>query len=153
MISAGVKTHGKSKSKIYDVYLKMIDRCYKETDKGFINYGGRGIKVCDRWLESFENFLEDMGEPPEKHSIDRENNNLGYSKENCRWVDRTTQNANRRKLVGSRKTTSAHPGVHKSGKGWRTTIYRYGKVVYDKYAKTEEQAIQNYLNNIEEYRL
>lgn len=148
MISDAVKTHGKSKSKLYDVYIKMVERCSNTFDKGYQNYGGRGITVCDSWKESFENFYKDMGQPLSNQSLDRRDNDLGYSKENCRWVDRTIQNANRRKLNSTRKTTSECRCVHKAGDGWRTTIYRYGKVVYDKYSKTEEAAIRNYEENI-----
>lgn len=153
MISDRVTTHGKSKTKLYDVYLKMVERCYKSTDKGYKNYGGRGIGVCDRWRDSFENFYADMGDPPPNHSLDRRDNDLGYSKDNCRWVDRTIQNANRRKLNSTRKTTSQCRCVSKAGNGWRTTIYRYGEVVYDKYSKTEEEAIKNYQDNIGRFNL
>src|SRR5262252_72550 len=65
------KTHGMSTSNTYRRYHSMKDRCYRPTDKQYPNYGGRGIKVCDRWLHSFEAFLEDMGEAPPGLSIDR----------------------------------------------------------------------------------
>lgn len=75
----------------------MIQRCTNPNDKRYKNYGGRGITVCKRWRNSFEKFLEDMGEPPTKeHSIDRINNNGNYCKSNCRWVTRKEQNRNKR---------------------------------------------------------
>ena len=75
----------------------MIRRCYDPLHKEFHYYGGRGIKVCNRWLESVENYIEDMGFPPFKEaSIDRINNDGSYFKENCRWATKTEQNLNRR---------------------------------------------------------
>ena len=71
----------------YNSYHAMIQRCTNINNDRYINYGGRGISVCNRWLESFENFLEDMGEKPSsKHSIDRfPNINGNYEPSNCRW--------------------------------------------------------------------
>ena len=77
----------------------MKRRCYYEKDIGYHNYGGRGIKVCDRWLgeNGFKNFFEDMGPRPKgKYSLDRINNDLDYCKENCRWGTKKDQDRNRR---------------------------------------------------------
>jgi hypothetical protein len=73
----------------------MKKRCLTPSDRAYRNYGGRGIKVCKRWLK-FENFLEDMGEQPEGLQLERVNNSLGYSKRNCKWVTSKEQNNNRR---------------------------------------------------------
>lgn len=91
-------THGKSSSVEYETYHGMIKRCYSPTNKAYNHYGGRGIKVCDRWQESFENFLEDMGERPEGTSLDRIDVNGNYCPENCRWVDSKVQATNKRQL-------------------------------------------------------
>lgn len=80
----------------YVSWQQMIYRCYLPTRLAFKDYGGRGIKVCDRWLK-FENFLADMGERPEGDwSIDRMDTNGNYEPGNCRWATRLQQNQNRR---------------------------------------------------------
>lgn len=98
------KKHGCSNTKIYNTWRNMIDRCSNPKDHNFNNYGGRGIKVCDRWLK-FENFYIDMIESYMKHiekygekdtSIDRMNVNGDYTLSNCRWATPKEQAANRR---------------------------------------------------------
>lgn len=73
----------------------MLARCNNPKDRNYHNYGGRGIKVCKRW-ENFELFLKDMGEPPKGMTLDRKNNDKGYSPSNCRWVTAAEQCRNRR---------------------------------------------------------
>jgi hypothetical protein len=72
----------------------MIQRCTDPGASGYERYGGAGITVCERWLK-FENFLEDMGERPEGTTLDRQENDKGYSKENCQWSTRREQARNR----------------------------------------------------------
>lgn len=90
------KTHGMSKSPEYMIWQNMKARCYYPRDISYVNYGGRGIKVCDRWLNSFDNFIADMGKRPKGTSIERKNNDGDYSPENCVWLDRSLQNHNQR---------------------------------------------------------
>lgn len=89
------KTHGLSKYSSYDIWAKMLARCLNPKHKSYKDYGGRGITVCDRWLD-VENFIEDMGERPPGLSLERLDVNKGYSKENCIWADAKTQARNRR---------------------------------------------------------
>jgi hypothetical protein len=89
--------HGKRYTAVYSSWKSMKERCLNPKHPAYHRYGGRGITVDPRWLESFENFLADMGEPPaEGYSIERNDNNVGYNKDNCVWKDRVSQANNRR---------------------------------------------------------
>lgn len=91
------KTHGMSKTPIYFVWQSMKRRCCDPNDKSYKNYGGRGIKVCDRWLSSFQNFYEDIGEGYRKGlSIERIDNDGNYCLENCKWIPLLEQSRNKR---------------------------------------------------------
>lgn len=83
----------------YTSWQKMKARCYYVRDVDYKDYGARGIRVCKRWLR-FDNFLADMGEPPKQvgYSIERVDNNRGYSKSNCTWLPRGQQAKNRRNV-------------------------------------------------------
>lgn len=108
--------HRKCGTPIYKVWHNMKSRCQNPNTQDYHCYGGRGIKVCKRWQE-FKNFYEDMGEPPSnKHTLDRINNNKGYSKKNCRWSGAKGQSKNRRCTITYKGESSTESSLRLGGK-------------------------------------
>ena len=128
LIKEKVKTHGMSKHPLYGVYRSMVDRCRLPTHQAWQNYGGRGITVCERWSQGFEFFWEDMGITYQPGlDLDRIDNNAGYNKDNCRWVDRTTNCRNKRNSVYIETPKGERPlpqVVKEYGIGATTLLYR-----------------------------
>ena len=84
----------------YKTWLAMKSRCYRSSDKSFSGWGGRGIKVCDRWKSDFSAFLSDMGrKPTPSHTIDRINPNGNYEPSNCRWATIQEQGSEHRRGI------------------------------------------------------
>jgi hypothetical protein len=108
-----VKVEGLTKTKhpLYTTYKGMLARCNHPNSKYYSYYGGRGIKVCKRWLGryGFVRFVRDMGPRPEGYTLERKHNNGNYSQYNCIWAPMSTQSLNRRLAVVN---TSGYVGIH-----------------------------------------
>ena len=117
-------THGKSCTNLYTRYMAMKGRCSTTTGTDYEHYGARGITICQEWLDDFSVFEKWALENgyTEGLSIDRKNNNLGYSPDNCRWVEQTIQTRNTRVLRST--NTSGYRGVnwHKAQCKWSARI-------------------------------
>ena len=96
IMSSVMKRHGMTNSREFNTWKSMIGRCNNIKDPAYKYYGGRGILVCSRWFESFENFYEDMGNRPEGKTIDRIDTNGNYEPSNCKWSTPKEQQTNRR---------------------------------------------------------
>lgn len=116
------RSHGLYHHPLYKIWSGMKGRCNNLNSTGYARYGGRGITVCDRWLDSFENFYEDMKEGYSKElQIDRIDNDGNYEPSNCRWVTRSQNSINTRPKGNS---TSKYKGVswNKLNNNWRANI-------------------------------
>jgi hypothetical protein len=124
----------------YNSWRGMKNRCYTTSSISYKDYGGRGIIVCERWRNSFKNFLEDMGyKPTRKHSIERVDVNGNYEPSNCRWATAHEQAAN----MSYRKPDDV-PGVfyHTVHHNWIARLKVKGKMVLDKEYKNKDDAIK-----------
>ena len=134
--------HGMNKSTEHKSWTHIKDRCYNPNNKSYKYYGGRGITVCDRWLESFENFFEDMGlKPDPTYSIERENVDGNYEPNNCVWANRETQANNKRNNViieFNGEKLSLSQWARKIGVSDSTIAWRLKKGMTIEYALTKK---------------
>lgn len=130
--------HGCSRLPEYGIWQAMKNRCNRPATRYYENYGGRGIKVCDRWMHSVVNFIDDMGlRPTSTHSIERIDNDGNYEPSNCRWATAAEQASNKRSnryiTVNGRRMTLAEAARQKGIKRgtFATRIYRGGLSPYE----------------------
>ena len=124
-----MKTFRKGHERAYSTWSAMKSRCYNKNHIHYDAYGGRGIKVCDRWLgrEGFRNFYEDMFPKPDNGTLDRIDNNADYCPENCRWSSKTEQanNTRRNKIIEyNGESMTAAQWARKIGIPYRTLLTR-----------------------------
>ena len=104
--SAQFKKHGQTcrllhaeYSRVYKAWRSMVNRCHVKSSSSYHNYGGRGITVCTEWRTDFQQFLSDMGEPPNGYTLERIDVEAGYSPKNCKWAPMSDQHKNKRNTV------------------------------------------------------
>lgn len=119
-------SHSLSKTTTYSSWLNMKKRCYDIKSNRYSYYGGKGIKVCDRWLDSFENFLDDMGECPIGFSIERIDIDKCYEIGNCYWADNITQ-ANNIKISNGNEIKSLRYWCRVENKDYKKCHYMLKK--------------------------
>lgn len=139
-----LRKHMMSNTKTYESWAAMRERCLHKDHAAYPQYGGRGVKICERWSD-FKNFLEDMGERPANKTLDRIDDALIYSKETCRWATDKEQQQNRRKLANcASRFIGVRKWKRKNGFAWGSSIKLDGKETYLGIFKTEEESALAY---------
>ncbi len=153
------RTHGLRKTRTYRCWFNMKTRCNNKNTLNFKDYGGRGITVCDEWINSFEIFLENMGVcPSNNHSIDRIDVNGNYCKENCKWSTIIEQNNNKRnnikyifngEMLNVTQISILTKIPRSSISSWRNKYKYTDKQIHDKITKEyEARRIQSTKTNL-----
>ncbi len=147
-------THGLKSNRFYATWNNIFKRCTNPKNKAYKDYGGRGITVCEEWLDvrNFIAWAESTYPNIEGYTLDRIDNDKGYNPDNCRWADRITQVLNRRIM---KNNTSGYVGIywHKRGKKWRASISVNNKLIYLGLFPTVQEAVLARDNYIIENKL
>lgn len=125
----GSKTHGRAGTREYNIWCAMKQRCYDPKKDGYGRYGGRGIKVCDEWLHSFETFYKDMGDCPKGLTLERKDCNGNYEASNCEWASRNVQGFNTN-VRANNKTGRTGVYFNKLQNQWTAAIGAEGKLAH-----------------------
>ncbi len=137
-----IRTHGLSDTPTYKIWCGIKKRCYQKQSSVYYKYGGRGIRMCARWKNDFETFLEDMGERPAGLTIERKDVNGNYEPGNCTWVTSFKQASNRR------NTVRAYPNESLSETARRVGVnYKYLHKLYRVFGLSIEEAIKKALSS------
>jgi hypothetical protein len=120
--------HGMKHTPEYAIWSALKNRCLNPNDARWDSYGGRGITICEEWVDSFRAFIFDMGpRPTSGHSIERIDNSMPYSKENCRWATSVEQGRNKRNnrmLTFNGKTQCVSAWAEETGMSNKTILFR-----------------------------
>ena len=150
----GGRVHGLANSQFYNTWKNMDKRCNNPKNKDYKNYGARGITVCEEWLDvtNFVAWCEETYPNIKGYSLDRIDNDKGYSPENCRWADKVTQNTNQRK---SSANTSGFVGVYWdiSKNKWTAKVGSNNKLIHLGYFNSVQEAVEARDNYIIENKL
>ena len=129
------------KHRLFGTWYMMIHRCNNPKNKAYSNYGERGIKVCDRWLD-VKNFIEDMYSTfQDSMTLDRKNNNKGYNKDNCRWVTRQVQTQNTRLLRNTNKSGYRGVSWNKQKSKWISVVYNIKRIYLGSFSNAIDGAL------------
>ncbi len=126
---------------LFGTWVAMKQRCYNPKHTYYEYYGGKGVKVCERWVDSFANFVEDMGERPDGYTLDRVDGGEEYSPDNCRWADWNTQGLNKKsvkKIEYRGETLTLNEWSQRLGIKYQTLWWRLNRK-----KQTAEEAFSN----------